>query len=62
MTLPRLALSYYALAVGAAALFLTALLFVFYRKPRALRALKALLGLPLAYLGGQLMVNGASPP
>lgn len=58
MTLPRLALSFYALAAGAAALFLAALLLVFYRKPRARRALKALLGLPLAYLGGHLLVKG----
>ena len=59
MTLPRLALVYY-LYIALLALALGLALFIFYNKPRARTALKILLGLPLSYLGGQLLVKGFS--
>lgn len=60
MTLPRLALIYYVKLAAILALLLFLLLLIFYNKPKARLVLKILLGLPLSYLGGQLLVKGFS--
>ena len=60
MNLPRLALAYYQWVMAGAALLLGLLLFLFYKKEKLRRVLKLLLGLPLCYLAGQLMVKGFS--
>lgn len=58
MALPRLALIYYIALAAALALFFGLLLFLFRKKPRARLVFAALLGLPLAYLGGHLLIKG----
>ncbi|NLX83854.1 MAG: hypothetical protein GXZ04_08620 [Clostridiales bacterium] len=58
--LPRLALVYYEWVMLAAALLLGLLLFIFYKKEKLRRVLKILLGLPVCYLLGQLLVKGFS--
>ena len=58
--LPRLALVYYEWVMLAAALLLGLMLFIFYRKEKLRRVLKALLGLPVCYLLGQVLVKGFS--
>lgn len=60
MVLPRLALIYYVRLAAAVAAFLALLLLLFRRYARVSLVLKALLGLPLSYLGGQLLVKGFS--
>lgn len=58
--LPRLALVYYEWVMLASALLLGLLLFIFYKKENLRRVLKALLGLPVCYLLGQVLVKGFS--
>lgn len=58
--LPRLALVYYEWVMLAAALLLGLLLFIFYKKEKLRRVLKMLLGLPVCYLLGQVLVKGFS--
>ena len=58
MVLPRLALIYYIYLAAGLALALGLLLLLLRRQPRAAQALRLLLGLPLAYLGGHLLVKG----
>ena len=60
MILPRLALVYYTMLAASAAIVLGLLLLLFRRHERVNFVLKVLLGLPLSYLGGQLMVKGFS--
>jgi hypothetical protein len=56
--LPRLALAYYTTMALAAAAVLGLLLLVFRKKPALRIMLLTLLGLPLSYLGGHLLVKG----
>ena len=58
--LPRLALAYYVLLAAALAVLLALLLLLLRRHAGVSSVLKALLGLPLSYLGGQLLVKGFS--
>ena len=58
--LPRLALAYYVLLAAALAALLVLLLLLFRRHARVSTVLSVLLGLPLSYLGGQLLVKGFS--
>ena len=60
MVLPRLALAYYVLLAAALAVLLALLLLLFRRHAGISSMLKALLGLPLSYLVGQLLVKGFS--
>lgn len=58
--LPRLVLGYYVLLAAPAALLLGVLLLIFSRRKAVRRALYALFCLPVCYLGGHLLVKGAS--
>lgn len=60
MVLPRLALIYYVRLAAAVAAFLALLMLIFRKRGQISAVLKALLGLPLSYLGGQLLVKGFS--
>lgn len=58
MTLPQLSLAYYELAAAGLAAVLAVALFFLYKKERAKTVLIYLLGLPIAYLLGHVMVKG----
>lgn len=58
MALPRLALIYYLGLAACLALFFGLLLFLFRKKPRPRAVFSALLGLPLAYTAGHLLIKG----
>ena len=60
MKLPRLALAYYLILAALVAFVLGILLLLFRKKTGVDKALTILLGLPLSYLGGQLMIKGLS--
>lgn len=60
MTLPRLALIYYVWLALGLALAIAALLLILRRRGKARRALTLLLGLPLSWLAGHLLIKGFS--
>lgn len=60
ISLPRLALAYYLMMALALAVLLGALLFLLRRKPKGRAFAQALLGLPLCYILGHLLIKGFS--
>lgn len=58
MTLPRLALAYYVLLGLALAVIIAVPLVIFRRKEKPRRVMTILLGLPLSWIAGHLMIKG----
>ncbi|MDD4081225.1 MAG: zf-HC2 domain-containing protein [Eubacteriales bacterium] len=58
MTLPRLALAYYLALALIPAVFLGLLLLIFRKKEKARRVLTVLIGLPLSWIAGHLIIKG----
>ncbi len=58
MTLPRLALAYYVLLGLALAVMIAVPLVIFRRKEKPRRVMTILLGLPLSWIAGHLMIKG----
>lgn len=57
-TMPRLALAYYLVLALGLALILGLLLLIFRKKEKARRVIRLLLGLPLSWLAGHLLIKG----